>query len=322
MYCRYQFSTASTPEKFIDDLTKLIGVNPDLADLSAECDKINSELIATDTSNWELWDKVIVTATQVYAVYRSLNVDGITYKYIQILAWTTIVGNEYISLITYESWNKVTHVGTNAASSNTNITRLDVSLKNSIILSIFANNNYLLMNARSLTPVSYFTTIGCVEFSRDDAWNTGALGYPCFSHLAVKQFDATNPYSLSSVSIPRIKTPTTDDVGAVCQIITSFILTGHIQNPSSNADANVSGIARGANFNDYEITISDGRIHKVFVAYNPYYYFKGGKLLGGLKFASPNVGLVGDEINHGGVNYYFEKNAGTATKLALLLPKR
>lgn len=319
MYFKYQLSTTSTVEKVMDDLVRAILPNPDLNAMSAECDKINSELINTVTSNWELWDRVVVTpGSNAYSVLRSLNEDGVTYKYLHI-HFNTV--NSFIINV-YESWNKVTHAGTNAVYTPTTFS--SINLNQSSIFYVFANNNYCLFAYKNTVLGAYRNVAGCIEFSRDDLWNTPALGYPCHAKLQMENANYTNINSGATAicHCPRIKSPNSDitAVAAGLQLITSFYNSQPTE--GSDSDANYVGLARGANFNDFEIIVSEGRVHKVQSTVTPHYYFKGGTILGGLKFSQAAAGSPGDQITLNGINYYFDRASNTPLKLALLLPKQ
>lgn len=318
MYFKYQLSTTSTVEKVMDDLVRAILPNPDLNAMSAECDKINSELINTVTSNWELWDRVVVTpGSNAYSVLRSLNTDGVTYKYLHINF------NSPTSLLinVYESWNKVSHTGTNAVYNSTTFSQ--INLNQSSIFYVFANNNYCLFAHKNTVSSAYNPATGCIEFSRDDLWNTPALGYPCHAKLQMENANQTSIGGGSALcQCPRIKSPSIDLTAASAglQLITSFYNSQPTD--GSGSDSNYVGLARGANFNDFEIIVSEGRVHKVQSTVTPYYYFKGGTILGGLKFSQAPAGSSGDQITLNGINYYFDRAPNNPPKLALLLPKQ
>lgn len=318
MYFKYQLSTTSTVEKVMDDLVRAILPNPDLNAMSAECDKINSELINTVTSNWELWDRVVVTpGSNAYSVLRSLNADGVTYKYLRI----DFSSPNSFTINVYESWNKVTHAGTNAVYSSTTFS--SINLNQSSIFYVFANNNYCLFAYKNTVLGAYSPAAGCIEFSRDDLWNTPAFGYPCHAKL---QMENANQVSIGGGAAlchcPRIKSPSIDLTAgsAGLQLITSFYNSQPAD--GSGSDYNYVGLARGANFNDFEIIVSEGRVHKVQSTVTPYYYFKGGTILGGLKFSQALAGSPGDQITLNGINYYFDRASNNPLKLALLLPKQ
>lgn len=113
MFISYAYVAGSTLANVMADL-KQIFTDPNLSvsNLSASCDKPNTQLIINNAqTNWVVHDDVPASN---YFVLKSLNADGNTYKYIQMLFSTSF----YVTMKAFESWNATTHAGSNEASCN------------------------------------------------------------------------------------------------------------------------------------------------------------------------------------------------------------
>ena len=118
MLVKYTYIASATLSQVVQDVKNLmISTNPDISALSASCDKgLSSLIINQSITNWTLHDDVPASN---YFVVKSLNYDGSTYKYVQVIFSTSS-----IALRCFESWNATTHVGTaeNMSSATTSIT--------------------------------------------------------------------------------------------------------------------------------------------------------------------------------------------------------
>lgn len=129
---------------------------------------------------WELYDSAAGTNARAY---RALNKDGSTYKYI-VLGYNTA---NRLMVKTYESWNAVTHVGTNLCylSDDSGNYAQQIDLTNGAILYVFAQASYLIISSylTSSTVIGSPTGnswCGCIEITRDNPEDTVAAGYPCW----------------------------------------------------------------------------------------------------------------------------------------------
>ena len=131
---------------------------------------------------WTLHDQV---STSVF-VLKAPNIDGESYKYVHI----NVATNVYI--LTYESWNATTHVGTNGvipagiSITNTLLYQATSHLTLNGTLYLFASARYFM--ARGITSTGTggssgfsdpLSSLGVFEITRDNEEDTAAAGYPC-----------------------------------------------------------------------------------------------------------------------------------------------
>lgn len=168
MLAKYVWLTTSTQAQMLNDLCLLFTGSP-VSALSASCDKVNSQVIAnTLPNNWTVYDAAAGASAQVL---RSLNTDGVSYKYMHL----SFSGNNLI-VTTYESWNATTHVGTNQACRYTNAAYTITATAAFTAtaggtLYLYATNEIAMFGSTSQVPA------GVAEFTR----NSPAIDetYPC-----------------------------------------------------------------------------------------------------------------------------------------------
>lgn len=151
----------------LEDISKIATGTP-IASLSASCDKVNSSIIAnTGSNNWTIFDP---TTASTAPVLRSLNADGVSYKYAYLMS-----APPNLLVTTYESWNATTHVGTNQAAASSTVAcapKAHTSFSTTGgTLYIYASNNLLLLMQNNSTSAM----VG--EFSRDSKVLNAT--YPC-----------------------------------------------------------------------------------------------------------------------------------------------
>lgn len=131
-------------------------------------------ITAIDTAivaaGWTQWD--VTTLTKVY---RSLNKDGTTYKYIGIYI-DPYLGK--INTTSYESWNNTTHVGTNETYTFGRTGEMGYCGNNTDVILMISPYWCLLQTYIGNQPSQWS---GVIEFKRELPEDTGAAGYPCFA---------------------------------------------------------------------------------------------------------------------------------------------
>lgn len=196
MYAKYTWLATATEAQVRADLVALMAGATNVASLSASCDKDFTSIVANTTAtNWQISDAAASATSQVL---RSLNADGTTYKYAQ---FTLSAGAA--SLTGWETWNAVTHAGTNQTSSVSTVTPgtigITLSYTNPGSIYIFSTPRYLIISPSAALQASY--CVGLFEFSRDS--NSLDITYPCHALMH------TGTYILApangSFSISRIK---------------------------------------------------------------------------------------------------------------------
>lgn len=162
MYAKYVSLATATQAQMLDDICKLMTGTP-IANLSASCDKTNTKILANSLpNNWTVYDAAASASAQVL---RSLNTDGVSYKYAHLsFSGTTL------SITTYESWNPTTHVGTNQAMKYTNS-----GLSNAVTTAfsatvpapiyIYATSNMFAFGVTTFTDATLLPMV--IEFTRD-----------------------------------------------------------------------------------------------------------------------------------------------------------
>lgn len=148
----------------------------------------------TPFGGWSLWDSAAGTNSRAY---RALNKDGETYKYV-VLNYNNAYANS-VTIKIWETWNEVTHAGTNQAASNdTSANAQKVDLTN-------GGSLYVMTNPRWLILVSFVggvwggtsntTFSGCGEASRDLPEDTVAANLPCSVALSTSMTNVSTPVS-------------------------------------------------------------------------------------------------------------------------------
>ena len=154
---------------------------------------VSEIIIALETEilnghGWELYDG---DAGVNQRCYRSLNKDGVTYKYVVL----DLLSQNSIKLIVYESWTVASHAGTNKAFNS------DVAARAGNVTSIQPGQIFLFVNPRWLCMVTrnpfngvlnadptHQGIFGCFEYTRDNSEDTGEGGLPCFMFLNSSSF--------------------------------------------------------------------------------------------------------------------------------------
>ena len=195
MYLKYLPAAGATAIQVWQDLCDSLTGVP-IANLSASCDKTNSQLVASISATpWTMHDAAASASSKVL---KSQNADG-TYKYLSISYATTT-----ITCMVYETWNATTHAGTNEAIYSTAISAtpqlLTVTTAGFTLLTTLRNTVFTQGSARTFI-------VG--EFSRDSL--TLDASYPCTfiagftSGLFAQTGTTPTAISLSCAGLCRIK---------------------------------------------------------------------------------------------------------------------
>lgn len=179
----------------------------------------NNLITAIDTAivaaGWTRWD--VTTLTKVY---RTLNKDGTTYKYIGIYIDPY---NNKINTTCYESWNATTHVGTNPAFNYNCSGEMGYTLSNTDVI-IMASPNWCILQTFIANQPSQWS--GVVEMLREvpEDTSTPCFGWIC-STFVLHNYSSTQTYG---ISLPRTATNLVG-INAVGQqgTITPYVRTGY-----------------------------------------------------------------------------------------------
>ncbi len=316
MYVKYTYLASSTSANLTTDVIKIICGAQDTSTLSSACDTANTVWLANSVaSNWEIYD----TVSTISYCLRSLNEDGITYKYVHIYN-----SSNYLYFDVYESWNTTTHVGTNRAASkgSLNSGTVTATVTNSQSIYILTTNRYAL--AFQAWQAGNAIRAGVFELQ---AGSPALLpSYP----KSILLFGAT---SYSSLYIATSATYLTSYVGGLA--------SPRVKNPIAAGDLVGTAISNPIHGNLPMVIGSGGSSTKVidgvgtiyYFAYSLYLYYTVnnnasqllGKVTGDIKFTGslPSYS-IGDELIVNGVNHVLipDMSALSATtNPAFLIPK-
>lgn len=143
------------------------------------------------------WSQYDVFNNGTQRIYRSLNKDAVTYKYISffidIATWK-------ISTSSFESWNATTHVGTNEVASFSRQGAGGYSLYGSDIV-LMVSNRWCIIQTFVRGQVSQWS--GVIEVQREAAEDTAAAGYPCFVWVCSSNILSSAASAYQMASFPR-----------------------------------------------------------------------------------------------------------------------
>jgi hypothetical protein len=309
MYAQYSYLSTATIAQICADLAAIACGETVVANLSAGCDKPGTNIIDnTVTTNWSMFDNAAGAGT---VVIRSLNADGISYKYARIFADGT-----NFSIQQSESWNASTHVAVNpsyVASSHS------IPLATGVAGRVFlmAGPRFILV---SQNPASGTGSCILIEHSRDTP--IGDTSYPCCIHSRLDS-GSYSMFTNSSSYPPRHKNPE-----AAGDLTGSSVWAMFAQQPlqnsvalAANLPANLRGVGEAAWFpvSPINILLSKSALGSVNV---PVGRLQGGALL--LMHGNSLSFNHLDEIVIGATTYVMFKVyllVGGLTSAAFLLPK-
>lgn len=141
-------------------------------------------------------------------VYKCLNKDGQTFKYIKV---TFDIGGFKIYTTSFESWNAVTHVGTNEVFTghNTGVMGYAFDLCDIIIM---ASNRWCLLQTFIRNQPSPWS--GVIEIARDATENTVEAGFPCWIWLSSVNALTSGAKSFYA-SLPRTRSGLTGEAAVI-----------------------------------------------------------------------------------------------------------
>lgn len=210
------YNTSQTAANLLSDIVAILTGETNVANLSAGCDKANTELLSTySAAGWTLHDNA--AGTNAKCLKAVIADDATKFKYMVID--TNTAGT--ILQKTYETWNETTHVGTNLCyASDIAISNQRYNLATGGRLDITASIRHCAMFAYVSAiygSSQYVSASGVFERTRKSGWDTVANAYPPFLWLHFS--GATGGYS------PRVVGGTGSDVtssSASYSIITPY----------------------------------------------------------------------------------------------------
>lgn len=314
MYYKYSYLTTATAANIRTDLSALLCGETNMANLSAGCDQVNTTLLAgTVETNWTLFD---AAASATSFVLRSLNLDGTTFKYMQVNV--TAVALPVISMIGWELWNATTKVGTNQSASNSalvsnTVANVSFSAPTQIFI-ITTARLAMLADSPSRSNASGFL----FEFSRDTPMTNTT--YPCHgvsgSDGALFGFGGITTGSVTRNGLCRIKSPIA--AGDLVGTAIAFIFNNAISLNSYSQGGSQSTFNQAA---DGAISLVSFPILLTAGANNgSTNFFIIGTLLGGILVLPPNLPSFShlDEITVDGTVHVMLKNIASG---AILIPR-
>lgn len=301
MFARYEYKAGTTLANLIADVTAILTGTTDKATLSADCVQATTEIISTVAAGWVMHDAAAGTNK---VCLKALNIDGGTYKYMTLDFNTA----NQLMILSYESWNASTHVGTNVTyTDSTNSLAIGISSGGTVF--IFGSGRYALISTVSSTFV-WSNLVGVIEYTRDDPWNTVANGYPAYGLFRANALAGCNPASGYSnlFNPPRTKDLTVDRLsgGAGLGYNTKLILSNY--GPfylTKLMDANGAAYIPLLTI---QVSIQGGLPVTREVG------MLGGSLLG-IYLTVSGLGVSGDEVTYNSAQYFIHKQSGAAIAL-------
>ena len=256
MYATYRYAAGSTGLNVLADVVAILTGETDVNNLSANCLKADSSIITTyDPAGWEIHDNASHTNG---VMLRAINLDNQSYKYYGIQVNSSTSFNARIA----ETWNAVTHTGTNVAGSYD----IPCNLTGGGYWYIYAHKGcvYILPFHNS----AYQGTRGCFEV--DNSRGLIPAGYPTWAISANTSFGGTMYFprrkSTSGTgdqtgtsaaaayyyaSLPTFRNTLEQTLGALAPV---WLGPGFIAGPIANRD-----IFAGSNLGAYlDTTVIDG----------------------------------------------------------------
>lgn len=176
MYCRYVSTTTATQAQVLSDIVSLMtGSVTDKNNLSASCDKSNTELVTTTAGGWTVHDAAAGTNTQVLKAAVADNPSQ--FKYL----WISTAATTYIEFRLYEGWNATTHTGTNPVSTTSSTTGQRITNYTTAFTVFLASSNrfhyaYTMGGSSNNGNTSSYPAI-TFEHTRWSPWDTVSNGY-------------------------------------------------------------------------------------------------------------------------------------------------
>lgn len=306
MYAKYTYVAGSTLANILSDVGALLTGQTDKNLLSANCDKTNTEILTTySVAGWTMHDAA-ASASSIYlkapaydspSLFNYVGIDGSAANTLEVRC--------------AESWNAVTHVGTNVCNQGASSVCSRISLAAGGVLYISASSNRVVM--LSIVSGSFGSSTGnswqgaLCRTRGDTPGDTIAAAYP-----NIGLFTPLGGLSGSSDwgKTPRVKDMATgnDATQATCWLTTfnkgSGAAFGH--NKKLLINGTLTTVIFPLSFNAF--------------GYNSHF---GGNVstVADVWLLQANVGSNLDEITYNGKSYVIFLNASANTSGSLLVPK-
>lgn len=161
MYAKYSFLAGATLANILNDVTNIIGGITDKALLSAACDQANTEILTTyEASGWTVHDAAASASSRVLSAPHA----DFGVKYCKISSGLGLSSIPSLALSVAESWNAVTHVGTN-------VVDLAIGASGLHVGSSVAGVVFISANLRKIVLSTFVPTIGYGGGGNGTGWN-------------------------------------------------------------------------------------------------------------------------------------------------------
>lgn len=279
MFARYEYQAGTSVANLLSDITAILTGETNKVNLSASCVQNMSYIVSTVASGWTLHDNSAGTNKKAFSAPC---LDS-TVKYFTVDCNTA----GYVLIGGYESWNQITHAGTNlTANGNSTTHSPTVNLGAGGVLYIGASARYMFMDGYNSAAFDNRNTfIG--ERERIEPWDTTQNGYP----LLV--FGST---SITAVYTPRMKGPTTDSISTT--------------SATYSVDTPIGATMSSELFRDASFNPKHGMAPMVLrqVGSGTVVPQRGGTLTDGIFKTTTGYGAAGDEMVYAGNNYLIFSN--------------
>ncbi len=192
MYTKYVYNSGSDITNVLSDVIAILTGETDKANLSADCDQTNTEIISTVAAGWTVHDAAAGTDAQV--IKAPLADDATTFKYINLNAGSS----GYLKTEVWETWDEVAHSGTNMAyDSNSTSYSPRLDLTDGGTLYLFASARFAAFTSQTAAgygPSSYGGVTGCFEHTRGLPFDTVANGWPPYCWGTFGRADSSGNY--------------------------------------------------------------------------------------------------------------------------------
>ena len=305
---------SSTGSRFsIDNVSvKPLTGQVDKTALSASCNQAATTILSTNVAGWEVWDDATGVSNQT--VFRALNADGSTYKYMMI---DFSVAN-YLKTIVGESWDTGTNAWTNKANGSDNSAYSQrINTTNGGTLFIGATSVYVIIFSKSSAGVygssTGYAPCGIFERTRASGWDTAGAGYPPYVYGNWNLVGSATPTGTTyNFFAPRIKGQAGDS------ITTAAFLSPCIEFP-------IAGNFRGAipTVRCFDTDLSWKHfMHEIAIS-NITAGWKAGKIKD-IYVTTESWGAAEDTISYAGNTYFImteNTSPGTGAGMRIAVPK-
>jgi hypothetical protein len=305
MFARYDYIASATLSQVIADIALLLTGTTNKASLSASCAQANTNIISSVAAGWSVYDAAAAANAQVF---RALNGDGSTYKYMYVGLTTTTY-----DVRCYESWNAATHVGTNLASSNSSSSTSFSSASGGTIF-LGASTQYA--HLMGFVGTTFGAMKSIMERTRASVWDTTGNGiipvvYSDGAWTFGTQYSglyAANGTTGLNLTAPRSKSAAFTDVTGVNAAYTANTVfgnnfTGGLQQFAKSPDA--SGVPQYLSVDVFATAPFRGDL--------------GGQLYG-FKAVSSG-GLTSDDVTIGLNTYFYIVSTQGSNSASFAIPK-